>query len=241
MTSSPTPVRPGRRPPDPDGAYAARLLDVRVHLGGHDVLRQVDLTLGRAGLTVLTGPNGAGKSTLIEVLAGVRPPTAGRAEVRARSVAFVPQRAAVPDRLPVTVHDVVTMGAWGEAGAWRRVGREGRSRVEEAMEVLDLGPLARRSFATLSGGERQRTLLAQGLARGADLLLLDEPTTGLDNRNAAHICEAVAREVARGVCVVCVSHDPDVIARADRAVRLEEGRVVADDGAGQPHYPAAPS
>ena len=108
-------------------------------------------------------------------------------------------------------------------------------------EVLDLGPLSHRSFATLSGGERQRALLAQGLARGADLLLVDEPTTGLDTRNAAHICEAVAREVARGVCVVCVSHDPDVIARADRAVRLEEGRVVADDGAGQPHYPAAPS
>lgn len=204
---------------------AARLDDVRVVRGGQEALAGVDLVVARGRLTVLAGPNGAGKSTLVEVLAGVLSPTSGEVVRQVGSTAFVPQRAAVPDRLPVTVREVVTMGVWGETGAWRRVGRHGRRRVAEAVDLLGLTSLASRSFDTLSGGERQRAMLAQGLARRADLLLLDEPTTGLDAASVAHVCAAVRHEVARGVAVVCVSHDPVVIELADVVVRLDGGRV----------------
>ncbi|WP_193612734.1 zinc ABC transporter ATP-binding protein AztA [Nocardioides lijunqiniae] len=206
----------------------ARLVGVGVSYGEHQALRHVDLRISRGRLTALTGANGAGKSTLIEVLAGVRPVTTGQVTRATGALAFVPQRTAVPDRLPVTVREVVTIGAWGEAGLWRRVGSAGRVRVATAMEVLGLTGLAHRSFGTLSGGEQQRALLAQGLARGAELLLIDEPTTGLDGESAAHIGAAIEAEVARGVTVVCVSHDDDVIARAARVVRLQDGRIVDD-------------
>ncbi|RIJ56230.1 ATP-binding cassette domain-containing protein, partial [Clavibacter lycopersici] len=93
-------------------APAAVLRGIRVDLGGHRALDGVDLDLMPGALTVIAGPNGAGKSTLLEVVAGTRPPTAGTRAV-ADAAAFVPQRTAVSDRLPVTVRDVVTVGAWG--------------------------------------------------------------------------------------------------------------------------------
>ncbi|QDH10703.1 ATP-binding cassette domain-containing protein [Nocardioides dongxiaopingii] len=228
--TAPTAPEPAR----PPGTPAARLVGVRVTRGGHDALLDVDLDVARGELTVLAGPNGAGKSTLVEVLARVLPPTSGQVVVEAGSVAFVPQRSAVPDRLPVTVREVVAMGTWGEAGLWRRVGPRGRERAREAVDLLGMTPLARRPFATLSGGERQRALLAQGLARGAGLLLLDEPTTGLDALSSRHIREAVAHQVAAGAAVVCVSHDPVVIDLADRVLHLDRGRVVLEDAASSP-------
>ncbi len=218
VTAPPLPVR--RRPSTAD------LVGVGVVRGTTVALADVDLSVPRGRLTVLVGPNGAGKSTLVEVLAGILAPTSGSVTRDATATAYVPQRADVPDRLPVTVREVVTMGLWGELGVWRRVGPDGRRRVADAIDVLGLAPLARRPFATLSGGERQRALLAQGLARRADLLLLDEPTTGLDTESSAHICAAVRAEVRRGAAVVAVSHDPVVIDLADELVRLEAGRIV---------------
>lgn len=198
---------------------------VHVVLGGRPVLEDVHLDVAPGLLTVLTGPNGAGKSTLLEVVAGVRPPTSGHVHHRAAAVSLVPQRTAVPEQLPVTVRDVVTVGAWGRTGPWGRVGRDGRRRVDRALELLDLDGLARRPFATLSGGQRQRALLAQGLVRDADLLLLDEPTTGLDDDSVRRITEAITAEVTRGIAVVCATHDPDLVVRAGREVRLDAGRL----------------
>lgn len=217
----------------------ATLRAVRVDFGGISALAGVDLDVGGATLTVVAGPNGAGKSTLLEVLAGVRPTTSGTrsvgagARVGARvgvgALAFVPQRTAVSDRLPITVRDVVTVGAWGRVGRWRRLDAAARAAVDDALARLDVLDLARRPFAELSGGQRQRALLAHGLARGADLLLLDEPTTGLDAASAARIRATLADEVARGVTVVAVTHDTALLAVADRVLRLDEGRLVGDD------------
>ncbi|WP_108248930.1 zinc ABC transporter ATP-binding protein AztA [Planctomonas deserti] len=215
MPCSPTPSPP-----------AARLRAVHVHLAGRDVVRDVDLDVGRGAVTVITGPNGAGKSTLLEVIAGTRQPSAGTRTATA-AVAFVPQRAAVSDRLPVTVRDVVTVGAWGRTGPWRRIGADARAAIDDALDRLRITDLSRQPFGSLSGGQRQRTLLAQGLAGRADLLLLDEPTTGLDADSADRIRAVMRAEADRGAAVVCVSHDPAVIAAADHLVRLEEGRMVA--------------
>lgn len=199
-----------------------------MEFSGKPALCGVDLDAARGALTVIAGPNGAGKSTLLEVLAGTLVPTRGSVDLGPLSRAFVPQRAAVSETLPLTVRDVVTVGAWGRVGPWRPLGGVGRRAVDEALDRLDLADLQRSPFGVLSGGQRQRALLAQGLARGADVLLLDEPTTALDASSAARILDAVRSEAARGVAVVCVSHDPALIEVADAVVRLDAGLVASD-------------
>ncbi|QDE33924.1 ATP-binding cassette domain-containing protein [Microbacterium foliorum] len=205
---------------------AARLTGINVSFDGRAALSGIDVDVPSATVTVITGPNGAGKSTLLEVLAGTRE-HAGERNVSG-SVAFVPQRAAIPQGLPVSVRDVVSVGAWGRLGLWRRMDATSRELVERSMDRLDIGALSRHPFASLSGGQQQRTLLAQGLARDADLLLLDEPTTGLDATSGLRIREVLREEAARGVAVVCVSHDPAVIGDAEHVVALIEGRVRVD-------------
>ncbi|MGF2949609.1 zinc ABC transporter ATP-binding protein AztA [Microbacterium alcoholitolerans] len=203
---------------------AASLSRIRVLFNGHAALDGVSLRASRAALTVLTGPNGAGKSTLLEVLAGTRAVNSGTRSVEG-TVAFVPQRAAIPPRLPMTVRDVVTVGAWGRTGLRGRMASDTRRLVQCALERTDIAALARKPFAALSGGQQQRALLAQGIVREADLLLLDEPTTGLDAASSRRIREIMREEVVRGAAVVCVSHDSDVIAEGDAIVKLAEGRI----------------
>lgn len=203
---------------------AAQLTGIHVAFDGRAALDGVDVAIPRGVLTVITGPNGAGKSTLLEVIGGTRSADAGHRSVRG-AIAFVPQRAAIPAGLPVSVQDVVRIGAWGRFGLWRRMDATARGHVERSMERLDISALARHPFASLSGGQQQRALLAQGLAREADLLLLDEPTTGLDAASALGIRAVLREEVARGVAVVCVSHDPAVIGDAEQVIPLVAGRV----------------
>lgn len=207
-----------------------RLWGIRVSFAGREALRGVDFEAPAGAVTAIAGPNGAGKSTLLEVIAGTLRASAGTRDVP-EAVAFVPQRTDVSDRLPVTVRDVVTIGAWGSLGPWRRLGAQGRSGVERALADLGISDLAKHPFAALSGGQRQRALLAQGLARRADLLLLDEPTTGLDAQTAGRIRAVMRAEADRGVAVVCVSHDDAVLGAADRVVRLSEGRVAVNTAA----------
>ncbi|MFB7882757.1 zinc ABC transporter ATP-binding protein AztA [Microbacterium sp. NPDC056057] len=212
-------------PLETSSAAALSLRAVFVDHAGTPALRGVDLDAEQAALTVIAGPNGAGKSTLLEVLAGTITPRAGSVEIRAASRAFVPQRAAISPTLPLTVRDVVTVGAWGRISAWRRLDRASRMAVDAALERLDLTALQRAPFRSLSGGQQQRALLAQGLARGADALLLDEPTTALDADSAERIVRAMRTEADRGVAVVCVSHEQSVIDAANLVVRLDAGRI----------------
>jgi len=216
-----------RQPRDPHAAPVASLRGLGVDFAGQTALRGIDLDVLPGELTVLAGPNGAGKSTLLEVLAGTRPPTAGTRVVTG-TVALVPQRTTETDRLPVTVRDVVTVGVWGRLGRWRRLDARAWTAIDDALERLQIQDLANDPFASLSGGQRQRTLLAQGLASGADLLLLDEPTTGLDSDSADRIRQIMRTESERGVAVVCVSHDPLVLSSADRTVRLADGVMSGD-------------
>ena len=195
--------------------------------GGNQVLDEVSVEVPWGAVTALVGSNGAGKSTLVELLAGVRRPRRGVIE-RDAEVALVVQRPAAPEALCVTVWDVVTMGTWGA----RRHGPPSRSRADRARTVraaiarADLVGLERQSFSTLSGGQRQRALLAQGLARSARILLLDEPAAGLDPESQTRTRAILAEEASRGVAVMCVTHDLADIAAADRVIRLERGAVL---------------
>lgn len=205
----------------------AELQDVRVDYAGSTALRALNLEVLAGSITVIAGPNGAGKTTLLEVIAGTRKLTLGSRHAT-ESIALVPQITAISDRLPVTVGDVVAIGAWGRAGPRKRMGADGRSAVASSLDRLGITELAPRRFATLSGGQRQRTLLAQGLARQGELLLLDEPTTGLDVESADRIRDVIRSEAERGTAVVCVSHDPLVLESADQVVRLSAGTRLPD-------------
>ena len=199
--------------------------DLHVRLGEVHALRGVTLELRGGEVLALAGHNGSGKSTLLSAIAGTLPPRSGRV-LREERVAFVVQRSSVPDSLPLTVRDVVRMGRWAQRGSWRRLTGADHAIVAESVRALGLEGLERRPLASLSGGQRQRALVAQGLAQRAAVLLLDEPTVGLDDEACTLIDAAIAREASHGVAVVHATHDDEVIRLADRVIRLEAGVVV---------------
>lgn len=219
-------MAPAFMAPASSRASRIRLSAVGVDIDGRGVLRDVDLVVGDPGITAIIGTNGAGKSTLVDVIAGIRAPSSGSVSRSGLACVLVPQRTRIPELLPVTSRDVVTIGAWGRTGLWRRLGRRDRSGVDRALGLVELAACADRPFSALSGGQRQRVLLAQALARDADLLLLDEPTAALDVENTTRIRDILRHEADRGVAVVIVTHDQTLIDGADRIVRLDAGSIV---------------
>jgi ABC-type Mn2+/Zn2+ transport system ATPase subunit len=204
--------------------------------GGRVVVDGADLDLP-TGVISLVGPNGSGKSTLLHAIAGLLEPTSGDvfvfgrppADVR-RRIAYVLQAQHAPAHLPVTVREVVSLGRAPVRGAIRRLRAEDRDAVADAIDRVELGRLADRHLGDLSGGERQRAFVAQGLAQQADVVLLDEPTAGLDVASTEQIRAVLAAERAAGHPVILATHDLEDAASSDSVVLLA-GRVVA---AGRP-------
>jgi zinc/manganese transport system ATP-binding protein len=131
----------------------------------------------------------------------------------------------------LTVRQTVEMGRWGERGPWRRLTRQDRAIVETAMERLGIMDLASRQLGELSGGQRQRALIAQGLTQESDLLLLDEPTTGLDPEARERIAALLTELVTDGVTVVQATHDLEAARSADTCLLLRDGHLA---GQGNP-------
>jgi iron complex transport system ATP-binding protein len=185
----------------------------------------------RGGITTLIGPNGSGKSTLLGAIAGLIEPAAGRIEVTAaggseQRIAFVLQTTKVNDTLPVTVREIVTMGRFATTGAYHRLGAADRGAVAVAMERMGVSDLADRHLGELSGGQRQRVLVAQGLAQEHEILLLDEPVTGLDITSAQAIDQVIHDETLTGCTIVITTHDLAEAHVAEHVILLS-GRVVA--------------
>ncbi|MGW5733383.1 MULTISPECIES: zinc ABC transporter ATP-binding protein AztA [Streptomyces] len=201
---------------------------------GRPVLHQLTAEIPRLATTALVGPNGSGKSTLLGALAGVIRPTSGELlHTGDLPPAFVPQRGAVGDTLPLTVRQTVQMGRWGRRGPWRRLTRRDHATVDAALDRLGIGDLAARQLGELSGGQRQRALIAQGLAQESDLLLLDEPTTGLDPEARERIGALLTTLVADGVTVVQATHDLRAVRAADACLLLHDGRLAGQGHPGQ--------
>ncbi|HEX4866194.1 MAG TPA: zinc ABC transporter ATP-binding protein AztA [Acidimicrobiales bacterium] len=198
--------------------------------GPRTVLSRATFAIPTGAVTALIGPNGAGKSTLLHALAGQLEPRSGRLEVAAAGrpggVAYVLQATKVSDQLPITVRETVTMGRYASVGPFRRLRGEDRDAIDAAMEALAITDLASRQLHELSGGQRQRAFVAQGLAQRAELLLLDEPITGLDVVSRQHILDAIAAERTAGRTVVVSTHDLGDAAAADHLLLLA-GRLVA--------------
>ena len=208
--------------------------DIEVAYGGQTALCCADFTVPLAALTVLIGSNGSGKSTLMNVIAGLVEPVRGSLEVlgstgppRASAVAYVLQATAADGLLPLTVRELVTMARFARRGLLGRLGHDDRRAVDEAMVTMELESVGQRRFSELSGGQRQRALVAQGLAQEPEILLLDEPMTGLDLVSRQRILEVMDSERRAGRAVVMASHDLSDARLADHVVLLA-GRVVTE-------------
>jgi len=206
---------------------------------GTPVLSDVSLTLQVGEAVALVGPNGSGKTTLLKLLLGLVRPGSGEARLDgrplrgfrprelARRLAYVPQ--VHREAFPFTVRDVVQMGRLPHRGFLEPLGPRDLAAAEEAMEELGIAALADRPYTAVSGGERQLTLLARAVAQEARVLVMDEPTNGLDYGNQLRLLERIAELGRRGRTVVFSSHHPDhALTAADRVVMLRGGRVVAD-------------
>jgi manganese transport system ATP-binding protein len=216
-------------PPGSSGPAASPLLvvqDLSVRYGERRVLQDVELTVHGGSTLAVIGPNGSGKSTLLLAVAGLVPLHGGRV-VRARSdTALVLQSTEIERTLPITVGEAVGMGRYPRLGLLRRFGPADHSAVAQAMARLGISDLAGRQLHDLSGGQRQRALVAQGLAQQADLLLLDEPVTGLDVVSQEQILRVIAEERASGRAVILTTHSLDEARRCDRVLLLA-GRPIA--------------
>jgi ABC-type Mn2+/Zn2+ transport system ATPase subunit len=198
--------------------------------GQRGVLADIDLQIDRSAVTALIGPNGAGKSTLLHAIAGLLPPRQGTLQIPARArrggVAIVLQATEANGKVPLTIREVVGMGRYPYHRLWGRLNAADRRAIDSALDTLEIRDLAGAQLQEVSGGQRQRALVAQGLAQDAELLLLDEPYTGLDVVSRASISAALEQEREKGRSVVLSTHDLTDAAEADQVVVLA-GRVVA--------------
>lgn len=187
---------------------------------GAPVLRDVDLTIGQGAFVGIVGPSGAGKTTLLRAMVGAVPRVEGRITVGGRAVGFgstpnvgwVPQLETVDWNFPATVREVVLMGRWSNR-PWRAwPSRADRALVDRMLERLGIGGLGDRHIRMLSGGQQQRVFLARAMIGGPDLLLLDEPTSGVDIKTRDDVLHLLADLNGDGMTIVLTTHELNSVA-----------------------------
>ncbi len=186
--------------------------DMSVGYGGEVVLGHVDLTLARGEIVTIVGPNGSGKTTLLRTVLGAVAPSSGKInKARGLKIGYVPQKLAIDRTLPMTVRRFLDLPK-----------RVSEAEATKALQRTGSDTLAQRQIAELSGGQLQRVLLARALLGSPDLLLLDEPTQGLDQPGSAEFYTLIAElRDALGCAVLMVSHELHVVmAASDRVVCL---------------------
>jgi ABC-type Mn2+/Zn2+ transport system ATPase subunit len=210
----------------------ARHLDIGY--GNEVVVADINFELGRGRAIALIGTNGSGKSTLLRTIVNLLSPVDGQLSVfgmapgaNPRRIAYLGQFHASGFILPLRAVDVVRMGRFPLHGLLGRMGREDDSIVLAAMRTMGIEKLADTPLRFLSGGQQQRTYLAQVLAHQADLLVLDEPTAGLDAGGRDLYLQAIDDELRRGASVVLATHDIQEEASLCHQVMLLARRVVA--------------
>ena len=207
------------------------LRDVSLGYDGRVVIEHLSFAVEYGECLALVGPNGAGKTTLLRGILGLIPVLAGQIEYgfdRSTSPpGYVPQRDTLDPIFPLTVFEVVLMGTYGRLALLRPVGRRQRQLAADCLERVGLADLANRPFWALSGGQKQRVLIARALAVEPNLLLLDEPTAGVDPGAATAIMDLLARlNRDQGLTVVLVSHHLRLVRSLVRSVLwVEDGCV----------------
>jgi manganese/zinc/iron transport system ATP- binding protein len=209
------------------GAPALVAQGLSVRFDGNEALRDLSVTIPAGSSVAVLGPNGAGKSTLFKAAVGLVQPSSGSISMASDRVAFVPQQLDVERAFPVTAIDVVRMGRYADVGWLGRFNARDHELVAAGLRALGVEQLADSRFGDLSGGQRQRVLLAQAAAQEADLLLLDEPFTGVDRPTHAAARALLGDWRDEGRTVIVATHDLESAARDYDLVLCLNRRLVA--------------
>jgi zinc transport system ATP-binding protein len=219
------------------------LRDISVrYANGVLALEGITLDVNDKDLIALIGPNGAGKSTLLKVILGLIKPTTGSARLfgsqdlakNLKYVGYVPQSAQARDStLPFSVFETVMMGRTPQAGLFHGVGKKDRQKVEEMLKLFGIFDLKDRKIGQLSGGQSQRVFLAKAMVADPKLLLLDEPTSGVDTTSKTEFYNTLDRlNKETGITVILSSHDIGVITKiANRVLCINRAQFFCGENA----------
>ncbi|MFT3810576.1 MAG: ABC transporter ATP-binding protein [Micropepsaceae bacterium] len=212
---------------------------IAVTRGARRVLAGVSASFAPGSFTVVIGPNGAGKSTLMAVLAGLLKPDAGSVSLDGQPLARISQKALARARAylpqspraewPISVERLVALGLTPQLPFFGDVAPDEAAKVKRALEACDLIALKDQAATTLSGGELARAMLARAIVGDPALLLVDEPTAGLDPRHALDAMVRLKARAAAGKSVIAAVHDLTLaLSHADRVIALRDGQILAD-------------
>ena len=195
--------------------------ELEVRYGKTVALTCVNIEIPAGSLVCVIGANGAGKSAFLKALAGTVELHRGEVSLQGSRPSFVLQSTDVDPSLPISVRDVVSLARYPIRGIFKRFQKEDHDAIENALDRLNIRDLEKIQFHELSGGQRQRVLLAQGLAQKSNVMLLDEPITGLDIVSRNTILEMIYEEVKNGRTVIFSSHNLHDASRSDQVLLLK--------------------
>lgn len=210
------------------------LENVAVGYGRHVVLEGINGKIPRGAFVGLLGANGSGKTTLLKTIAGILPPLDGRVRFAENGnsvvIGYVPQRESLDQSFLLSSFEVVLMGACGRVGPGRMLGRAEQDWARECLRNTGAENLQRKPFADLSGGQKQRVLIARALVARPDLLLLDEPTAGVDASAVDAIVDLLHKLNQSGMTILMVNHDLPVVRRTARTIYwVRHGKIEIGD------------
>ena len=207
-----------------------RVSDLRFSYGKNDVLKGVNLSVKQGDFLAFIGANGSGKSTLIKLLLGIEKPTSGPIEYDGKPlgkdtdfsrISYVPQLMVASYDFPITVEELVDLGLYGE----KLNEEERKSRIDDALSLVDLEDFRHRLYGALSGGQRQRVLIAKALISMTDVLILDEPTTGIDFKAREELFHILRHlHDVHGITILMITHELHLVEE------IIDGIYVLEDG-----------
>lgn len=193
---------------------AIELRDLTLGYDGHPAVHHLDGQFSDGSLTAIVGPNGSGKSTLLKGITGILKPLGGSIErqgLAAHQIAYLPQSAEIDRSFPASVIDLVTLGHWRSRGLFGPIGRPDYEAGVEALHAVGLAGFEDRPLDTLSGGQAQRALFARVLLQDAEVILLDEPFTAIDEKTVTDLVGLVRRWHGEKRTVIAVLHDIEMV------------------------------
>jgi ABC-type Mn2+/Zn2+ transport system ATPase subunit len=206
--------------------------NLSIGYNGQPVLSGISVSIARAGFTAILGANGSGKSTLLMTLLGLMPPLAGRinfaTSIGEPRFGYVPQATQFDSIYLLTGFDVALMGTYGRVRPGSFIPTGERAFTRECLRVVGAEEFAHHRFTELSGGQKQRVLIARALATRPDILMLDEPTAGVDSTTAQVVLEFISRiNKERNITVLLVTHDYALVRNhAEQVIWLHHGKVL---------------